>query len=233
MTLMSITAYIALGSNQGDRQAYLDQALNTLRAHPALTVAKVSSYHETAPIGGPPNQGQYLNAAAELHTDLPPRELLKVLLDVEQSLGRVRSEPNAPRTIDLDLLLYGDRVINEPDLVVPHPRMHERLFVLEPLAEIAPQAIHPEAGASIDHLAGHLRFHIEYDQLRAEWEQFRRKAEPTLEALRGRPHPKKKRHLERTLANLQEEETALKSRFDAIKSKLDEVHQAEPCLHPH
>lgn len=140
---MTVTAYIALGSNLGDRRGFLDQALTALRARPGIEVIRVSSYHETAPVGGPPGQGPYLNAAAELRTTLEPKDLLHALLDVEQSLGRERHERFGPRTIDLDLLLYGDLICQEPDLIVPHPRMHERRFVLEPLAEIAPLAVHP------------------------------------------------------------------------------------------
>src|SRR6058998_3410078 len=123
---MSVTAYIALGSNLGDREKNLDRAVEVLRNWPGITVTKVSSYHETDPVGGPLGQGRYLNAAAELQTDLTAAELLRVLLDVEQSLGRVRTEPSGPRTIDLDLLLYGDLVWKEAGLIVPHPRMHER-----------------------------------------------------------------------------------------------------------
>ena len=140
---MSVTAHIGLGSNLGDRRDYLDRALQALQEQPGIEVVAASSYQETAPVGGPPGQGNYLNAAAELRTDLAPDELLRVLLDVEETLGRVRSEWHGPRTIDLDLLLYGDLVVEQPDLIVPHQRMHERLFVLEPLAEIAPQAFHP------------------------------------------------------------------------------------------
>ncbi len=149
---MSVTAYIALGGNLGDRREYLDRALEGLRQHPGITVTRVSRFHETAPVGGPPGQPNYLNGAAELHTDLEPRALLQILLDVEARLGRVRREPNGPRTVDLDLLLYGDRVIREADLIVPHPRMHERAFVLQPLAEIAPDAVHPSFGVTIREL---------------------------------------------------------------------------------
>jgi 2-amino-4-hydroxy-6-hydroxymethyldihydropteridine diphosphokinase len=150
---MTTTAYIALGSNLGDRRDNLDRAIAALRARPGIAGRRVSSYHETDPVGGPAGQGKYLNAAAELSTDLEPRDLLRVLLDVEDSLGRVRTEPNGPRTIDLDLLLYGERIINEPDLIVPHPRMHERLFVLEPLTEIAPGLTHPVVGNTVRELA--------------------------------------------------------------------------------
>src|SRR5262249_20484359 len=94
--------------------------------------------------------------AAELHTDLTPGELLRALLEVEQRLARVRRERNGPRTIDLDLLLYGDLVRQDPDLIVPHPRMHERLFVLQPLAEIAPHAVHPVLGVRVSELPNQL-----------------------------------------------------------------------------
>ena len=141
---MSATAYIALGSNLGDRRQFLEQALQLLRQAP-VQIVRVSSYHETAPVGGPPGQGAYLNAAAELETDLPPRDLLHLLLDIETRLGRIRQERFGPRTIDLDLLLYGDTNSDDAELMLPHPRMHERLFVLVPLAEIAPRARHPRS----------------------------------------------------------------------------------------
>jgi 2-amino-4-hydroxy-6-hydroxymethyldihydropteridine diphosphokinase len=142
-----VTAYLALGSNLGDRQAFLDAAIARLRLQPGVEVERVSSYHETEPVGGPVGQGQYLNAAAQIRTSLEPMKLLRVLLAVESQLGRVRAERFGPRTIDLDLLLYGTQVVNlrEPDceLILPHPRLHERRFVLAPLVEIAPLAVHP------------------------------------------------------------------------------------------
>ncbi len=140
---MSVTAYIALGSNLGDRRAHLDAALAELRRRPAIRVGAVSRYWETPPVGGPPDQGPYLNAATALETDLGPQQLLEILLAVERQLGRVRRERFGPRTIDLDLLLYGDAVVDQPGLTVPHPRMHERSFMLGPLVEIAPTVIHP------------------------------------------------------------------------------------------
>jgi len=146
---MPATAYIALGSNLGDRRRFLDQALQLLREQPHVRVRQVSSYHETKPVGGPPGQGAYLNAAAELQTDLPPHEVLRLLLEVESRLGRVRQERFGPRTIDLDLLLYEEATRADEELTLPHPRMHERLFVLRPLAEIAPCARHPRLGLTV------------------------------------------------------------------------------------
>jgi 3-oxoacyl-[acyl-carrier protein] reductase len=136
------TAYVALGSNLGDRRAHLDRALAELRGRPRVEVLRISSLYETAPVGGPPGQGPYLNAVAELRTTLPPEALLQTLLDVEDALGRVRAEKDGPRTIDLDLLLYGDEISDEPLLTLPHPRLHQRLFVLQPLAEIVPGLVH-------------------------------------------------------------------------------------------
>jgi 2-amino-4-hydroxy-6-hydroxymethyldihydropteridine diphosphokinase len=136
-------AFLALGSNLGDRQFFLDQAVLRLRAVPGLTVRRVSPYYETAPVGGPAGSGAYLNAVAEADTSLPPDRLLQTLLDIERGFGRVRTEPNAPRTLDLDLILYGELVRPGPDPVVPHPRLHERPFVLRPLADLAPDARHP------------------------------------------------------------------------------------------
>ena len=140
---MAATAYIALGSNLGDRRAYLDRALADLRGRPAVEVMRTSSVYETAPVGGRPGQAAYLNATAELRTELSPQALLQVLHEVERGLGRVRAERDGPRTIDLDLLICGDVVIDDPQLMLPHPRLHQRLFVLHPLAEIAPGLLHP------------------------------------------------------------------------------------------
>jgi 2-amino-4-hydroxy-6-hydroxymethyldihydropteridine diphosphokinase len=140
---MRATACVALGSNLGDRRANLRRAVDLLREHLGILNVRLSSLYETAPVGGPAGQGPYLNAAAEVETTLPPEELLRLLLAVEADCGRVRTVADGPRTLDLDLLLYRDEVRAGPDLILPHPRMHERAFVLVPLAEIAPGRIHP------------------------------------------------------------------------------------------
>lgn len=128
--------FIGLGSNLGDRQAHINAALRELEERGDIRVLRRSTLHETEPVGGPPGQPCYLNAVAQLETDLAPRELLDRLLAIEQRHGRQRGVANGPRTLDLDLLLYGERVIDEPDLIVPHPRMWERPFVMQPLVEI-------------------------------------------------------------------------------------------------
>lgn len=138
-----ITAYIALGSNLGDRENYLQRALAALRQTEGVELLRVSPIYQTRPVGGPAGQNDYLNAVAELRTERPANDLLDALLRIEQSLGRVRQERDSPRTIDLDLLLYGDLVHADARLTVPHPRLHERLFVLQPLAQLAPGLIHP------------------------------------------------------------------------------------------
>jgi len=135
-------AYVALGSNVGDREGNLRAALQHLGATPRVEALRCSSLYETAPVGGPA-QRNYVNAVAAVDTDLSPEQLMAAMLRIEQRLGRERTERWGPRTMDLDLLLYDDIVAQTPDLTVPHPRMHERRFVLEPLVEIAPRARHP------------------------------------------------------------------------------------------
>lgn len=143
---MSVIAYIALGSNLGLREEHLRKAVELLELQPGVQLLAVSGWHETAPVGGPAGQGSYLNGVAEVSTELPADQLLRVLQSVESQQGRVRTERWGSRMLDLDLLLYGLEIIDrhEPDcdLTVPHPRMHERAFVLEPLVEIAPLAVH-------------------------------------------------------------------------------------------
>lgn len=154
---MSHRAYIALGSNLGDRAQTLDAASERLRTSPGVTLISRSRYYETAPVGGPPGQSPYLNAAAHLHTTLSPDDLLALLHLIEADLGRVRSVQDAPRTLDLDLLLYDDLVRIAPAPIVPHPRMHLREFVLQPLADIAPDVLHPVLHQSITQLLEQLQ----------------------------------------------------------------------------
>jgi 2-amino-4-hydroxy-6-hydroxymethyldihydropteridine diphosphokinase len=141
-----VTAAIALGANLGDRESNIREALRLLDAHDAIRVVRVSDLMENEAVGSPAEAPSFLNGVALLETTLTPGELLAVLLDVERNLGRERGERNAPRTLDLDLLLYGDRVIDQPGLQVPHPRMHERTFVLWPLLQVAPKAADPRTG---------------------------------------------------------------------------------------
>jgi 2-amino-4-hydroxy-6-hydroxymethyldihydropteridine diphosphokinase len=130
-------AYLALGSNLGDRVAYLQGAVDALAATPGVSVVGVSRVYETDPVGGP-EQGRYLNAVVAIESARPPRELLAVAQHAESAARRVRGERWGPRTLDVDVLLVGDAEIHDPDLVVPHPRMWERGFVLAPLHDVAP-----------------------------------------------------------------------------------------------
>ena len=148
------TAYVALGANLGDREATLRAALELLDAHEAISVEAVSSLRDTEPVGLE-EQPRFLNGAARLTTTLTPRTLLDVLLEVERRLGRTREGVRfGPRTVDLDLLLHGDERLAEPGLTVPHPRLHERPFVLEPLHELAPDLVVPGRGPVAALLAG-------------------------------------------------------------------------------
>ncbi|MDQ8024036.1 MAG: 2-amino-4-hydroxy-6-hydroxymethyldihydropteridine diphosphokinase [Moraxellaceae bacterium] len=148
-----VRAYIGLGANLGDaRRALLDAAAE-LDHLPDTEVVAVSSLYRSAPVGYA-HQPDFINGVAAVDTQLAPRALLDALLQLEQDWGRERSFRNAPRTLDLDVLLYGDRVVNEHGLHVPHPRLHERAFVLLPLAEIAPALVLPDGRAIADLLPG-------------------------------------------------------------------------------
>jgi 2-amino-4-hydroxy-6-hydroxymethyldihydropteridine diphosphokinase len=148
------TAYIGLGANLGERELTLDEAVRRLDSRPGIRVERVSRKRETDPVGYA-EQPPFVNAVAAVRTDRRPRALLETLLEVERELGRVRGEgPRyGPRAIDLDLLLYGDATIDEPGLRVPHPRLHERKFVLEPLAELDPGLVIPGRGRVSDLVA--------------------------------------------------------------------------------
>jgi 2-amino-4-hydroxy-6-hydroxymethyldihydropteridine diphosphokinase len=146
-------AFIGLGSNLGDRGRTIEEAVKLLRAYPEVEIVSASELHETEPWGSVA-QPRFLNGAVEVETTLEPRALLGVLLDVERRLGRVREERWGPRTVDLDLLLYGDVVVDEPGLTVPHPRLHERVFALQPLHELDPALVVPGRGTVAELLRG-------------------------------------------------------------------------------
>jgi len=145
---MGSSALIGLGSNLGDRRANLNGAITALGEVPGVTFRRVSSSHETEPVGGPPGQGKYLNAVALIETGLDPLALLHVLEKIEARFGRERKVRWGARTLDLDLLVFDDRIIEMPELELPHPRMRTRRFVLEPLVEVAPEAVDPLTGRS-------------------------------------------------------------------------------------
>ena len=150
------TALLGLGSNLGDRKATLDAALAEIDALPNVRVVRRSEWHRSRPVGGPPGQDEYLNGAAVVETTVPPLAFLELLQRIEQRHGRVPSERWAARALDIDLLLYGDEVIETPQLIVPHLRMAFRRFVLEPAAEAAPRLAHPIIGWPLERLLLHL-----------------------------------------------------------------------------
>lgn len=143
--------YVALGANLGDPQAQLRTAIAALAAWPSMTLLQSSSFYASAPVGYT-DQPDFVNAVCELETDLSAPDVLAALLAIEAANGRQREFKNSPRTLDLDLILYGTAQIALPDLIVPHPRMHERAFVLQPLLEIAPEVEIPGLGAAADFL---------------------------------------------------------------------------------
>jgi len=132
--------YIGIGSNLGDRPANISQAIKELKSSRDIQIEKLSSVIETTPVGGPA-QANYLNCVIKIKTEISAEALLNILRDIETKLKRVRTVKNGPRTIDLDILLYGEKKVDEPDLKVPHPRMFERDFVMNPLLEIEPDII--------------------------------------------------------------------------------------------
>jgi 2-amino-4-hydroxy-6-hydroxymethyldihydropteridine diphosphokinase len=149
-----VRAYVGLGSNLGDRAAHLLLGLSALSRLPETRLLRLSPVYETDPVGPP--QPPYLNMVAELETELSPKGLLAEMLRIEKALGRERRERWGPRTLDLDLLLYGDLVLEEEGLSVPHPRLHERAFVLVPLLDLLPEGRHPLLGQSFAELLASL-----------------------------------------------------------------------------
>lgn len=149
----AVTAFIALGSNIDGPEQQVGRGLSEIGALPQTRFARVSSLYRSVPVGYR-NQPDFINAVAAVETTLAPRALLEQLLAIERAHGRVREFPNAPRTLDLDIILYGTRALQEPGLAIPHPRMHERAFVIVPLVEIAPDAAVPGRGRASDLLAG-------------------------------------------------------------------------------
>lgn len=153
---MGTLALIGLGSNVGDRRAHLDAALAALAETPGVSVRAVSAYRETTPVGGPPGQGPFLNAAARLDADLDPSDLLRELRRIEDRAGRVRAIRWGERPLDLDLLIFGCKSAHSAELTLPHPRIGFRRFVLAPLAEIAPTIVDLRSGSSIEELLANL-----------------------------------------------------------------------------
>lgn len=148
--------YLGLGSNMGDRQARLAAAVRGLNALPKTKVIRIGGVYETAPVGGPAEQGDYLNSACQIETGLTPRELLAEIHALEEHIGRDRSEDGyvmwGPRVIDIDILLWDGVTVSDPDLFIPHPRLAIRAFALLPLADIAPDTVHPFEGLTVRQL---------------------------------------------------------------------------------
>ncbi|MBU6391576.1 MAG: 2-amino-4-hydroxy-6-hydroxymethyldihydropteridine diphosphokinase [Planctomycetota bacterium] len=149
---------IGLGSNVGDRARNLVYAYDRIITLRGIQLLKLSRFYETTPVGGPP-QPMFLNAALSIETTWTPHQLLKEFQHIERFMGRVRAVKWGPRNIDIDILLYGDKIVNEDQLKIPHPLMHTRLFVLEPLIEIEPNIVHPLFNKTVLHLYKNLKLH--------------------------------------------------------------------------
>ena len=209
---MGTLALIGLGSNVGDRRAHLDRAVAALAETPGVAVVDVSTYHETTPAGGPPGQGAFLNAGARLDTDLDPFALLGALLDIEDRAGRVRTVRWGERPLDLDLLLYGCKRVHSDRLILPHPRMAVRRFVLAPLAEIAPEVVDMQSGRTVSRLLANLD------------------RRPSYVALDAPPGPRRDELFGRVLSELPS--IGLKESEIPAGSNLEPIKGPEPWLNP-
>ncbi|MDY0262228.1 2-amino-4-hydroxy-6-hydroxymethyldihydropteridine diphosphokinase [Syntrophotalea acetylenica] len=165
----SITAYLALGSNLGNRLACLRGARRALHRPPLIRVVAASPIYETAPVGGPAGQSPYLNAVLRVETLLSAAELLAEALAVEKLFGRRRTERWGPRTLDVDLLLFGDEIHRQADLTIPHPRLHQRAFVLVPLRDLSPGLLHPLLGQTVEEMMARLSSPAGIRCLRDQW----------------------------------------------------------------
>lgn len=163
------TAYLGLGSNLGNRLAFLRGGRDNLCTRSGITLARASAVYETTAVGGPVGNPPFLNTVLEIVTRLEPRDLLAACLAVEDEFGRTRPMAWAPRTLDIDLLLYGELVVDEAALQIPHPRLHERAFVLAPLRELAPDLYHPVLRKTIRALADELPPGAMPAPLRVSW----------------------------------------------------------------
>jgi len=164
-----VTAYLGLGSNLGNRLAFLRGGRDSLTSRFDVVLTRTSGVYETAAVGGPADNPPFLNAVLEIETALTPRELLAACLAVEDEFGRTRPMEWAPRTLDIDLLLYNALLSDDPEMRIPHPHLHERAFVLAPLSEIAPDLVHPGLQKTVRELAAALPLCTDLTPLRATW----------------------------------------------------------------
>jgi 2-amino-4-hydroxy-6-hydroxymethyldihydropteridine diphosphokinase len=164
-----VTAYLGLGSNLGNRLAFLRGGRDSLTSRFDVVLVRASAVYETEAVGGPADNPPFLNAVLEIESSLSPRDLLAACLAVEDEFGRTRPMDGAPRTLDIDLLLYGDLLSDDPELQLPHPHLQERAFVLAPLSEIAPDLVHPGLQKTMRELADALPECAGLAPLRATW----------------------------------------------------------------
>lgn len=150
------TVFLSIGSNLGDRALYVQTAVNSLNNHKKINISQQASILESDPVGGPDGQGKYLNTVIEIATELDQFHLLKFCQNLEEAAGRKREIKWGPRTLDIDILIFNNLIQDSPILIIPHPEMHYRRFVLQPLSEIAPELIHPVLGISVSKILNNL-----------------------------------------------------------------------------